>query len=355
MTGQGTAAAGVARAESLLDVGRPTEAILALNSVLAQHPEDTGALCLLSRALLAAGRGLEAVQAASRAATNDPGDLQARLDLVNALVGIGHSQGSAEQARIVLAMAPQSSTALYGAAYGLSSGASTLREAEPVIDRAIVLDPNDADAHNLRAVILWGLGRRREALDSVAQALTLNPQDPHALANQARFSAARGRFGQSLRAAASGVRSNPAGRLSTGAFRDVITEMLRRLGWILALGVVATAATVTGTPGWVRVAVAGLALALAVAYVGWIVRAAPKESLPMLKRTLLRPWRIDRWLTVVLAVSLALVMSMALAPLDVAAVIAAFLVMAIVKLGFFVVAFLVVRWAGRSLRRARRT
>src|SRR5271154_47779 len=54
------------------------------------------------------------------------------------------------------------------------------KEALETIDRAIALDPNDAEHHVLRAFILCALDRPKEARESTRMALGLEPNDSYA-------------------------------------------------------------------------------------------------------------------------------------------------------------------------------
>jgi tetratricopeptide (TPR) repeat protein len=54
------------------------------------------------------------------------------------------------------------------------------KEALPTIDRAIAIEPNEAEHHVLRAFILCALDRPKEALESTQRALALDPNDSYA-------------------------------------------------------------------------------------------------------------------------------------------------------------------------------
>ena len=63
------------------------------------------------------------------------------------------------------------------------------------VKRALVANPNLAEAYNLRALIYAAMGEDRLAEDSFARALQINPVDGATLHNQAWFFCQRNRFG----------------------------------------------------------------------------------------------------------------------------------------------------------------
>jgi type IV pilus assembly protein PilF len=63
------------------------------------------------------------------------------------------------------------------------------------VKRALVANPNLAEAYNLRALIYAAMGEDRLAEDSFARALQINPVDGATLHNQAWFFCQRDRFG----------------------------------------------------------------------------------------------------------------------------------------------------------------
>lgn len=72
----------------------------------------------------------------------------------------------------------------------LFARAGRLKESLGWVDRALVVKPERADYHRLRASMLERLGRVEEALEVAAQALALKPDDPELAADLERTKAA---------------------------------------------------------------------------------------------------------------------------------------------------------------------
>src|SRR2546427_5926759 len=76
--------------------------------------------------------------------------------------------------------------------------AGRAEEARQCFNRALTLNPANADAHHNLALMEAGLGRHAEALASIDRALALQPQHPALHTNRGVALLALGRHGEAL-------------------------------------------------------------------------------------------------------------------------------------------------------------
>jgi tetratricopeptide (TPR) repeat protein len=126
----------------------------------------------------------EAVALFERAVALDPQNLPAMTGLANALAGRAlrtHDAGDAARAEklidAVLAVQPDNSTAHRTKGLILGSVKHEMRSAIAEAERAIAVDPSDADAHAEAGWWKGALGRSEEGIAGVETALRLSPRD----------------------------------------------------------------------------------------------------------------------------------------------------------------------------------
>ena len=93
---------------------------------------------------------------------------------------LGRFADAATAFQEALAQEPNDAFALHQLAGCQWRIADLRKEALQTIDRAIAVEPNDAEHHVLRALILCALDRPKEALDSTQTALAMEPNDSYA-------------------------------------------------------------------------------------------------------------------------------------------------------------------------------
>jgi predicted Zn-dependent protease len=81
----------LARASTMLDVGRCDEATALVSRVVAAEPDSSRAWCLLARAHLGTKRYVDAIGAANRAVALDPADEWPHRLASNALIHLGNN------------------------------------------------------------------------------------------------------------------------------------------------------------------------------------------------------------------------------------------------------------------------
>jgi protein O-GlcNAc transferase len=109
-------------------------------------------------------------------------DARAHLLLGNTLVGLGLPIDAAECFRRALVIDPDYAEALNNLAYALRE-LGQFAEAEPLCRRSLQRKPDCAEAHNNLGAILKQLWRTREAAASFRHALQIRPDYPDALVN----------------------------------------------------------------------------------------------------------------------------------------------------------------------------
>ena len=180
------------RARHLLHLGRPGEAEQALGTALVHAPEDAELLALLAHALEAQDRSQEALAAATAAITAAPEDLLARLSVVDPLLSLHQHDAAINAARWVVSLAPHAAWAHSVMARALLGDQHQILLAQQAIDHALLLDPFDADSHNLRGLILWERRWLPEAQIAFLTALELDPTHRCAQTNLAGVASDRG-------------------------------------------------------------------------------------------------------------------------------------------------------------------
>ncbi|MFO0935065.1 MAG: tetratricopeptide repeat protein [Gemmataceae bacterium] len=150
-------------AEALKDLGEEEEAIAILERTVARNPLDPLARGFLAERLWDANRGEEAIEMAAAAVRHEPGyewawgavaDWGDRIERETAALDLARelSRERAGDARVWIKLAR------------FLDDASVAVESLHALEKAVILDPLNADAHDLRAEKLAELGRFEEAL-----------------------------------------------------------------------------------------------------------------------------------------------------------------------------------------------
>jgi Flp pilus assembly protein TadD len=163
------------RAEHLLDIHRPQEALRVLAPLLAQDPEGSYGLCLASRAELDLNKPGRAHKLASRAAAADPHAEHPLRLLALSLKQMRRSVHACEAAQAAVANAPNLWLTHYVLAY-VSAGVPGMSSiAWEAARRAVELAPYEADAHAVMGQVALEEGDKAAAEKALLKALRLNP------------------------------------------------------------------------------------------------------------------------------------------------------------------------------------
>jgi tetratricopeptide (TPR) repeat protein len=139
----------LARAATMLDLGRYEEASTVLARVVSAEPGSSRAWCLFARAHLGAGRHQAAVDAANKAAAIDPGEEWPHRLASNALMHLGsHAEAlrAASEARRLAPSYWQTHVCVAQAEVALARG--DLEGARSHQEQALALDPAHSGAMN---------------------------------------------------------------------------------------------------------------------------------------------------------------------------------------------------------------
>lgn len=286
-------AAALERAEALDDVGRDGAALDLLLPLLTRYPEHGQLVVECARLLMSSGRpeGLaEGLSLARRAVALDPQDADAL-----AVLGLGlttnplrwrEARRATEQA---VAIAPHDPAVWIAHAQVLKDTVGKRGHARAAAERAVQLLPEDPGAALLLADIAveelnpFDRTASAEAHALVARALTLDPENPdaHVLRAKADLDGTSGRRQAAYLEAA---RLDPSHREALAGVDDELTFPLRLGFWLMwVLVVVQTVLLLTGVgPGPVPGLLA-LLVVLPIAWAGYLV--VRKEAQPDPART----------------------------------------------------------------------
>lgn len=210
----GASESALTRAEHLLDIHRPQEALRAVAAELARDPQNVTALGLAARAELDLKEPRRARQFASRAAAAQPnGEYPLRL-LALSLHALGRFREACEAAQAAVANAPNLWQTHYTLAYvgaGTPGMGSVAREAAR---QAVELAPLEAETHAVMGLVAVEQGDQTTAESALREALQLNPNLTMARNDLGRLHLLRkdhfGAAGHFAHAAASDVRMDVA-------------------------------------------------------------------------------------------------------------------------------------------------
>lgn len=163
----------------LMELNRYPEAVTAVQSGLAANPKSYSLHLRLGAAYLAAGRYAEAEKVFRDLAVAEDPLPTGYIGLAQVLLRTGH----AEEAATVLADAEKKLGRKFLISYfrGLAlARAAKPTEALAAFQQAVLLDPNNAEAHLNLGKSQFTLGHVNEAIAELQEALRLDPADPQA-------------------------------------------------------------------------------------------------------------------------------------------------------------------------------
>jgi len=166
----------MARAHSLIAVGRHAEAIELLRSAMTSDPQSPDLACMLAAALLGIGKPAESLQAAQSAAALAPDSEWPFRVMAHAFLRLKKSKEALSAAEQAVRLAPTERLAIEVSAEAqLACGKTT--DAEVAASRLIALFPESASGFELRGRAALRRKRFGEAEASFRDALRLEPDD----------------------------------------------------------------------------------------------------------------------------------------------------------------------------------
>src|SRR5882724_3108072 len=165
--------------------GETQESMRRLRLLFAEHPGEEEVALALLESFDRAGKAGEAEQILAAAVQAHPDTQSLLYALANAEDRAGMQSKALTTMRKVLSGQPQHAGALNYIGYTLTErgGPMDLREAEPMLARAVELRPDDGAIADSYGLCLFKLGRAGEALAELRRADKLSPGDPEILSH----------------------------------------------------------------------------------------------------------------------------------------------------------------------------
>ena len=168
------------RANALIEMGRPEEAVPLLVRAIALEPDDAHTRCRFVLALMRVGKQTEALEQAEAAlAVDASGEWPHRLRAI--LLGHeGWHEKALESALEAVRIEPELPSALYtlGSVY---VNLKRYRDADAVGVRILEAAPDDSDSHELLAFIAVRQNKHRDTEKHARDSLRLNPENMDAM------------------------------------------------------------------------------------------------------------------------------------------------------------------------------
>ncbi|MDQ2687708.1 MAG: tetratricopeptide repeat protein [Armatimonadota bacterium] len=271
------------RAQTLIDLGRPDEAVTVLLQSLSQSPEDYRALCLLSLAHGKAGNLSEAERCAEQAIKAAPDKEWGYRLLAKYLLEQGAPYTALPAAEEAARLMPEEPRSLH-----ILATAQRLcgkrREAEQTAERLCAVTPDTYRTYETLTLIAMRGGKWREAEAHARRALALDPNESVALNNLGAalshqvpgfsLDVSPGPIAEAFNYFFQAITHNPEYRLAFRNLRETLRDYLlvsvRFIFWLSAIGFLTAALLgmwAGPTPLWcygLLLVLGGAVLALAV-------------------------------------------------------------------------------------------
>ncbi|MFC0597473.1 hypothetical protein [Streptomyces palmae] len=270
----------VARAEALLEVGRPEEARALLYTYLNVHQHDAVAWTLTAACFIDMRKWGGALNTAEVALRVNPEHAMAHIHRSTALLKLGRAREAVAAAREAGRLAPHHWLPHAALSHALR-GAGAFPEALAAGEESIRLAPEQTVPYFARYFALLALGERERAMQTMHEVLRIDPGNANAHNNLAadRLDDKGGDLFAATEDLAIALAHNPTSQWSRHNLEVIAYRMLRRARW-LALGclLVALAAMVVADAAQeeklTRLPLPYQLAALAVMAGGWAVWAA---------------------------------------------------------------------------------
>lgn len=154
----------------LANEGKTAEAIAKFEEALAAKPNLTAAVQALVQVSHRAGNWAKAIEYGERVLEISPDEPQIFMVLADSYEKIGNKAKAAEYA----AKAPKNATSLFNNAAKLIN-AGQMEQAAPLLEQAIVVDPEFADAYYELGMLYAGMGKNPGAKKNLEKYLQLEP------------------------------------------------------------------------------------------------------------------------------------------------------------------------------------
>jgi tetratricopeptide (TPR) repeat protein len=224
----------LARAATMLDLGRYDEASTLLARVVSAEPDSSRAWCLFARAHLGADRYESAVEAANKAAAIDPSEEWPHRLASNALMHLGNHAEALRAATESRRLAPSywqthvcvAQAALAAAQHGVAASAAA---------EARKLAPNEPDVHFLSGKVALARGDLEAARVHQERALALDPTHSGAMNELGRIRLRRHDTAGAIRHFINAARTTPGEHIYSRNIDVVILRTVSRMIYFFVL------------------------------------------------------------------------------------------------------------------------
>lgn len=293
----------LSRADALLDLGRPRDALVVAAQVLAADPGSTDALLLAGRCHLQLGEAGHALSAARTALAGAPLEPGAWVLTSLAYTAAGDAAQAVRHAEQAIAQWPQLPGGHWALAAARMNGGRHRGQARASAARVVDMQPLDPDSHVLAAQAEMYPGRLRpgpaargRARMHLRRALELEPTHLEARQELAVLAAMGWGFSRGMRGSAEALRESPFDQAPLGA----IAYIFRRIIWLVhTIIILAFFGCVFGSAAGSVVAmrasagVAGLVMMLLLANICWQLGRSVGAHLRAFPR---RDWSGAAWI-----------------------------------------------------------
>jgi tetratricopeptide (TPR) repeat protein len=222
----------VARAEALVDAGRPQQAIELLSKELGTAPDDALMLRSLARAQLLVDPGA-ALGSAQRLIALAPEDEDGYYFAALAHDELGNRQAAVESARAAMALAPDDPHVLMAFAITRSRRPRGHRESMRAANRAIEVAPESSAGYVAAGAVELHAGHWRRSAKWFERALEIDPHDAMAQINLAIAKQGAGNVAAALGGVDGMLRFDPSDRDAREVLDDVVYTTLVHLLWVV--------------------------------------------------------------------------------------------------------------------------
>lgn len=278
----------LARAATMLDLGRYEEASSLLARLVSAEPGSSRAWCLFARAHLGADRFADAVEAANRAAAIDPAEEWPHRLASNALMHLGNHgealRAAAESRRLA---AGYWQTHVCVAQAALAAGQPAI--AASAATEARKLAPNEPDVHFLSGKVALARGDLDGARDHQERALALDPAHSGAMNELGRIRLRHHDTVGAIRHFISAARTTPGEHIYSRNINVVIVRSVSRMIYVFGLTAMALLwlPAVTHTGRLPLAAGFGTLTVATIAFFVVMVARLPREARQLARRTVL--------------------------------------------------------------------
>ncbi|MCI0688138.1 MAG: tetratricopeptide repeat protein [Sporichthyaceae bacterium] len=345
----------LARIRALVETRRWAEARQHLTSVLSASPDSAPALCLLAQCELGLQQPEAARRAAAAAIAAAPDEEWGHRLHALALSQLGRHDQAIAAATEAVRLAPDLSSSHWVLGHALLGSPTRAKEAYPVAQRVVALDPHDADGFVLLGLAADKHKRRDEERAAYHKALELDPDNAAAMNNLAAMDLNRGRLGRAARQVTAALQMDPHEQVLRANLDQLALRLLGRLlnamllsGFVLLLTIAAESSG--DLPTWWPRAIAGTLLLATYATIAWLTL----RHLPAGSRRYLRglPGRLTgkaKLLWIVFLVLSAAMLVAAFAPGDAAGV-GAVITILIIRGFQIALVVMIIRWVVNKVR-----